>query len=122
MIILSVKSFLGSFLHALAGILHVIKTQRNMKVHMVAALLVVTVGFFLRLSPVDWLAISFAVFFVLVAEVINTAIEAAIDLCSPKQHPLAKAAKDCAAGAVLLAAINSIIVAYLVLWPKIFSH
>ncbi|AEG59427.1 diacylglycerol kinase family protein [Desulforamulus ruminis] len=116
--ILSRKPFYRSFLYALAGILHALKTQRNMKVHMVATFLVVTVGLFLRLSRGEWLAITFAVFLVLMAEMLNTAIEAALDLYCPRQHPLAKIAKDCAAGAVLLAAINSIIVAYLVLWPK----
>ncbi|GAB6180073.1 hypothetical protein JCM14036_13920 [Desulfotomaculum defluvii] len=112
-------SFLKSFGYALAGIYYVLKTQRNMKVHMVATLLVVTVGLFLRISSEEWVDIIFAIFLVLAAECINTAIEAAIDLASPKQHHLAKISKDCAAGAVLLLALNSMVVAYLILWPKI---
>lgn len=111
--------FLRNFGYAFEGIYHVLKTQRNMKVHLAATLLVAAVGLFLRLSVYEWLAVSFAIFFVLAAECINTAIEAIIDLVSPQSHPLAKIAKDCAAGAVLLAAINSLVVAYLVLEPKI---
>lgn len=111
--------FLRSFGYAIEGIVHVLKTQRNMKVHLTATLVVATVGLFLRLSLYEWLAVSFTIFFVLAAECINTAIEAIIDLVSPKAHPLAKIAKDCAAGAVLLAAINSVVVALLVFGPKI---
>lgn len=115
------KDFLKSFGYALAGIGFVLRSQRNMKVHFVATLLVVTVGLFLRLSPSEWVDIAFAILFVLAAECINTAIEAMADLSSPQKHPLAKIAKDCAAGAVLLAAINSLLVAYFILWPKILS-
>ncbi|MCL4441173.1 MAG: diacylglycerol kinase family protein [Firmicutes bacterium] len=113
--------FLKSFGHALSGILYALRTQRNMKVHFVAAILVVTVSLFLRLSSSEWVDVIFAIFFVLAAECANTAIEAVVDLSSPQKHPLAKTAKDCAAGAVLLAAINALMVAYFVLWPKILK-
>lgn len=109
---------LRSFGYAIEGIWHVLRTQRNMKVHLAATLLVVAVGLFLRLSLTDWVAVSFAIFFVLAAECANTAIEAIIDLLSPNPHPLAKIAKDCAAGAVLLAALNSLVVAYFVFGAK----
>ncbi|MEG6520781.1 diacylglycerol kinase [Desulfotomaculum sp. 1211_IL3151] len=112
-------SFLKNFGYALAGIGHAIKTQRNMKVHLVATILVVTVGLFLRISKQEWVDICFAIFLVLAAECINTAIEAVVNLTSPQKHPLAKIAKDCAAGAVLLLALNSVVVAYLILWPKL---
>ncbi|MEW6696359.1 MAG: diacylglycerol kinase family protein [Bacillota bacterium] len=115
------KGFLKSFGYALEGTVFVLRSQRNMKVHFVATLLVVTVGLFLRLSASEWVDIIFAVFFVLAAECINTAIEALVDLSSPQKQPLAKIAKDCAAGAVLLAAINSLLAAYFILWPKILG-
>ncbi|SHF48412.1 diacylglycerol kinase family protein [Desulforamulus putei] len=115
------KGFIRSFGYALAGILYAFRTQRNMKVHFAAAISVVTVGLFLRLSPSEWVDVIFAIIFVLAAECINTAVEAAVDVSSPHKHPLAKAAKDCAAGAVLLAAINSLLVAYFILWPKILK-
>jgi len=93
-----------------------------MQVHLAASLLVVGVGLFLHLSFFEWVAVVFAVFFVLAAETVNTAIEAVVDLCTSEIHPLAKVAKDCAAGAVLLAVINSLVVAYLVLWPHIKAY
>nr|WP_156779759.1 diacylglycerol kinase family protein [Desulforamulus reducens] len=120
------KDFVKSFTFALAGIWYVFRTQRNMQVHFTAALLAVTVSLFLRLSPLEWGLVFFAIFMVILTECINTAIEAVVNLVSPEFHPLAKIAKDCAAGAVLLAAISSLVVAYLILWPKIiilfFSH
>ncbi|WP_304543971.1 diacylglycerol kinase family protein [Desulforamulus aquiferis] len=115
------KGILSSFGYALRGIIYVIGTQRNMKVHLTAALLVVTVGLFLHLTSIEWLSICSAIFLVLIAESLNTAIEAAVDLATSERHPLAGIAKDCAAGAVLLAAIYSLVVAYLVFWPKISS-
>lgn len=113
--------FLRSFGYALEGIFHVLRTQRNMKVHLAATLLVAAVGLFLRLSNAEWLSVSFAIFFVLAAECLNTAIEAIVDLVSPQHHPLAKIAKDCAAGAVLLAAMYSLVVAYFVFGPKLMK-
>lgn len=113
------RGILSSFGCALKGIFYVIRTQRNMKVHLAAAFLVMTVGLFLHLTTSEWLSVNFAIFLVLFAEAINTAIEAAIDLTTKEKHPLAGVAKDCAAGAVLLAVINSLIVAYLVFWPKL---
>ncbi|SHH12555.1 diacylglycerol kinase (ATP) [Desulforamulus hydrothermalis Lam5 = DSM 18033] len=113
------KGFVKSFGCALAGILYTLRTQRNMKIHFAAALWVVTVGIFLDLTAAEWTDITLAVFFVLAAECINTAVEAAVNLCSPHRHHLAKAAKDCAAGAVLLAAMHALLVAFFILWPKI---
>ncbi|RYD04090.1 hypothetical protein N752_16030 [Desulforamulus aquiferis] len=78
-------------------------------------------GPFLHLTSMEWLSLCSAIFLVLIAESLNTAIEAAVDLTTDEQHPLAGIAKDCAAGAVLLAAIYSLVVAYLVFWPKISS-
>lgn len=114
MIILNQRSFFSSFGYALTGIVTVFRTQRNMKVHGVAAILAVTMGLFLRLSTIEWVAIVCSIFFVLAAEAVNTAIEAAVNLCTEEFHPWAKVAKDCAAGAVLLAAVNSVIVGILV--------
>lgn len=114
------KIFFRSFYCALAGINHTLRSQRNMQVHLVAAVLVVTVGLFLRFSQTEWISISFAIFFVLAAECFNTAMEAVVDLTTREMKPLARIAKDCAAGAVLLAALNSLVVAYFVIWPKLW--
>ncbi|SHK79729.1 diacylglycerol kinase family protein [Desulforamulus aeronauticus] len=116
------KGLLKSFTFALAGIWYVVRTQKNMKVHFTAALLAVVVSLFLCLSPLEWGLVFSAIFMVLLTECINTAIEAVVDLISPKFHPLAKIAKDCAAGAVLLAAVYSLAVAGLVLLPKVWGR
>lgn len=113
------KGWLATFKYALAGVLYVLRTQRNMRVHLAAVFLVLGVGSFLHLSGMEWVAISLSVFLVLAAEMFNTAIEAVVDLCSPQVHPLAKVAKDVAAGAVLLAAVNALVVGYLIIWPKL---
>ncbi|AQS59897.1 diacylglycerol kinase family protein [Desulforamulus ferrireducens] len=115
------KGFLRSFTFALAGIRHVLRTQRNMKVHFAAATLAVAVGLFLHLSGFEWVLIFSAIFMVILTECINTAIEAMVDLVSPEYHPLAKIAKDCAAGAVLLAAMYALVVAGVILLPKLWG-
>ena len=114
------KGFLRSFTYALAGIMYAFRSQRNMKVHFTAALLAVAVSLFLPLSYFEWGLVFSAIFMVILTECINTAIEAVVDLVSPQSHPLAKIAKDCAAGAVLLAALYSLVVAGLVLLPKVW--
>lgn len=113
---------LRSFGYAFAGISYVIRTQRNMQIHMATASLVVMAGYLFELSMPEWLSIIFAIFLVLFSEIINTAIEAAVDLTTAEVHPLACVAKDCAAAAVLLAAVNSLIIGFLVFWPRLSSR
>jgi diacylglycerol kinase (ATP) len=86
-----------------------------MRTHFISAVLVLLVALFLRISPVEFALLALSVLFVLCAELFNTAIEAAVDLVSPEFHPLAKIAKDTAAGAVLLAASGAGITGYLIL-------
>jgi len=86
-----------------------------MRTHFIAAVVVLLVALFLRVTPVEFALLALSVLFVLFAELINTAVEAAVDLVSPEFHPLAKIAKDTAAGAVLLAACGAGITGYLIL-------
>lgn len=86
-----------------------------MRTHFIAAVVVLLVALFLRVSAVEFALLALSVLFVLCAELINTAVEAAVDLVSPGFHPLAKIAKDTAAGAVLLAACGAGITGYLIL-------
>lgn len=116
---MEVHKFLRSFNYAVAGIIHSLKTQRNMRIHFTAALFVLGLGLYLRVDSRDMLFVFFAIAFVIIAEMINTAIEAVIDLYTQNYHPLARAAKDIAAGAVLIAALNSIVVAYIVFYPRL---
>ena len=95
------------------------QTQHNARIHAVATILVVAAGALLRISPTDWVLIALAVACVWATEALNTSIEFLVDLASPDLHPLAAKAKDVAAGAVLIAAIGSLIVGALVFGPHI---
>ena len=97
------SGFLRGFSFAGQGVWHVVRTQRNMRVHLLAASAAVVAGLVLRISAVDWACILAAIGLVLTAEALNTVVEALVDLCTGEFHPLAKIAKDAAAGAVLIA-------------------
>ncbi|MDD5556900.1 MAG: diacylglycerol kinase [bacterium] len=103
-----------SFNCAIEGILYVLKTQRNMRIHFGASGAIIVLAIALNLSRTDLLFICLAVFFVLFAEMVNTAAELTIDLISDTFHPLARLVKDIGAGAVLIASVNSIVIGYLV--------
>lgn len=113
----SATAFVRSFSYAGQGVWHVVRTERNMRVHLIATVIVVTAGAVLRISAADWAAITLAVGLVLVAEIFNTVVESIVDLYSGEYHPLAKVAKDGAAGAVLVASIAAIGVAVAVFVP-----
>ena len=93
--------FLESFGYALCGIRTVVTRERNIKVMLVAAVLAVVAGLVLRLDALSWVAVVCMIGMVLAGEMLNTAVEAVVDLASPDVHPLAKIAKDVAAGAML---------------------
>ncbi|MDA8414709.1 MAG: diacylglycerol kinase [Desulfobacteraceae bacterium] len=97
------------------GILLAARTEKHMRAHFIAALVVLLASLFLRVSPLEFALLALSILFVLFAELINTAIEAVVDLLSPDFHPLAKTAKDTAAGAVLIAACGAGIMGYLIL-------
>ena len=110
-----------SFVHAADGIAQTFRAERNFRFHCVAALAVVIAGFALHLPPLRFVAVLLAIAFVLVAELFNTATEAAVDLFCPAHHPLAKRAKDAAAGAVLVAAVVAALVGGIVFLPAFSS-
>jgi diacylglycerol kinase (ATP) len=107
-------SVVTSFNYAFEGVLYVVRTQRNMRVHFAVALAILPVGVLLGVTRFELLAVMLAVSFVLITEMINTAMEKAIDVATNSFDPLARVAKDVAAGAVLVAAVNAIFVGYLV--------
>src|SRR3954468_4796686 len=111
-------SLIQSFNYAFEGIIHVLRTQRNMRIHFAVALIVLIAGLAVDVSQRELIALLLAIAFVLIAEMINTALEAAIDVATPSFDPMAKLAKDIAAGAVLIAAINAVAVGYLVFSGK----
>jgi len=99
---------------AFEGIIHVLRTQRNMRIHVLAAAVVLIAGLATDVDRLELIALLLAIAFVLIAEMINTAIEAAIDVATTAFDPMAKLAKDIAAGAVLIATVNAIAIGYLV--------
>ena len=115
----SVSAFLRSFTFAWQGVWHAVRTGRNMRVHLAAALAAVIAGAVLGISAVQWACVALAIGTVLVAEIFNTVIEAMIDLQTQQFHPLAKIAKDGAAGAVLVASIAAAGVAVAVFLPRL---
>jgi diacylglycerol kinase (ATP) len=107
-------SLIQSFNYAFEGIIHVLRTQRNMRIHFGIALIVLIAGLAVDVSRLELIALLLAIAFVLIAEMINTALEAAIDVATTSFDPMAKLAKDIAAGAVLIATVNAIAIGYLV--------
>jgi diacylglycerol kinase len=112
---------LRSFGHAFRGLKVLLQTQHNARIHAVATLLVLAAGALFGISPVEWAVVALAVAGVWAAEALNTAIEFLVDLASPELHPLAAKAKDVAAGAVLVAAIGSLVVGALVFGPHVLK-
>lgn len=108
-----------SFAYAFQGLLYVLRTQRHMRFHFVAAILALLVAALLGLSKIETVILFLTITLVLIAEMINTCLECIVDMVREDFHPLAKVAKDVAAGCVLIAAANSLVVALVILFPKI---
>jgi diacylglycerol kinase len=115
------EAFLRSFVYAWAGLVYAIRTQRNARVHALIGAAAIILGVLLRISPVEFAMIFVAITLVFIAEMFNTVAEACIDLVTREYHPLAKIAKDVAAGAVLLNAILSVIIGILVFGPHLLA-
>jgi diacylglycerol kinase (ATP) len=112
-------SVLQSFNFAFEGIIHVLRTQRNMRIHFMIAAGVLIGALIVGVSRLELVILLMAISFVLIAEMINSALEAGIDVATTSFDPLAKLAKDIAAGAVLIATINALAVGYLVFVDRI---
>jgi len=115
------RSRANAFRYAFTGWWFVIRTQRNAWIHAVISITVIGVSFWLQLSLQDWALIILTIAIVWIAEFLNTALEAVVDLASPQQHPLARVGKDVGAAAVLIAAIASIVVGILILGPPLWE-
>lgn len=112
-------SLLHSFNHAFQGLVYAVRHQRNMRIHVVVAFLVLVGSVLLNVSRLELIAIFIAIAFVLIAEMVNSAVEAVVDIATDEVDPRAKIAKDMAAGAVLVAAITALVVAYFVLADRL---
>lgn len=114
-------SMTEAFSCAFNGIGHAFNTQRNFKVHTVFAIAAIILGFILQIPQSSWLAVIICIIVVFSLEVLNTSIESIVDMTSPQWHLLAMHAKDCSAGAVLVAAIGSLVVACVVYIPAFLA-
>jgi diacylglycerol kinase len=112
-------SLVSSFRNALAGLSELLRSQRNARIHLAITLAVIGVAAWLRLPARDWALLAVAAALVWTSELINTALEAIVDLASPGWLPLARSAKDLSAAAVLVAAVGAAVVGLLVLGPPL---
>lgn len=113
------KKMVDSFNHAIDGIIYTVRTQRNMRIHMIITLFILMACLLFDVSKVEFLILAITITMVIGAELFNTAIEATVDMTTNYYHPLAKIAKNVAAGAVLLTAINAVFVGYIIFWDKL---
>ncbi|MDQ2808255.1 MAG: diacylglycerol kinase family protein [Chloroflexota bacterium] len=117
-------TLVSSFRFAFAGLTYVARTQRNFRIHLTLGTLATGLGVVCGFAPLEWAVLAGIITLVLFAEMLNTVVEAAVDLASPGYHPLAKVAKDVAAGAVLLTALGAVVAGLCLFGPHLllFYH
>lgn len=115
------RNFADACKNAVNGIGYSIKSQRNIRIQLVMAIIIIIIGFIAKLNTFECIVLTFAICLVIIAEMINTAIETTVDLYTDKYHPKAKLAKDVGAGAVVISAINALVVAYFLFFDRIVA-
>lgn len=115
------KKFINSFKYPISGLGYAYRNEQNLAVDVGVAAIVIILGIIFKISMTEWAILSLTVGLVISLELVNTAIEAVVDLVTEKYHPLAKVAKDTSAAAVLILAIVSIIEGIIIFLPKIIN-
>ena len=115
------KNLLDSFKHAFEGLFYGIKSTKNLQIDIFVVVVVIIFGFVFKISLIEWISLVICFGLVMCLELVNTAIEEAVNLAMPNTHPVAKISKDVAAGAVLLGALMSVVVGFIVFLPKIID-
>ncbi|WP_040207954.1 diacylglycerol kinase family protein [Neobacillus jeddahensis] len=110
---------MNAFSFATAGILTALKMERNMRFHLISSLIVLIVSFYFSITKIEWVIILFAIGGMFALELMNTAIERVVDLVTAEYHPLAKQAKDIAAGAVFVYAVLSVVIGIIIFIPYV---
>lgn len=110
---------IDSFGYAIAGIFFCLRHERNMKIHYLAAVIVICCGFYFPITKIEWIVLLIVIGIVMSLEMVNTAVEKTVDLATADIHPFAKVAKDVAAGAVLLFAIIAVIIGAIIFLPYV---
>lgn len=114
--------FIDSLNCAIDGVLYTAHTQKHMRNHFIASIFVLILSLILRVSAVEFILLAISISFVLFAEMMNTAVEAVVDMVTTDYHPMAKAAKDVAAGSVLLSVVGAVVTGYVILSGRIFPR
>ncbi len=115
------KNVISSFKYAFQGMFSALKTERNLKIHVTIMILVIIAGIVLKISKIEWIICIILFGLVIGGEMLNSAIETVVDIAMPDINPKAKFAKDAAAGAVLVFAIASAIIGFMIFGPKIIA-
>lgn len=115
------KKLMNSFKYAIDGIIASFKTEKNMKLHILAMILVILLGIIVKLSKLEWIICIILFAIVIAGELFNTAIETTVDIAMPYRNEKAKLAKDVSAGAVLIIALASAIIGGIIFIPKILG-
>ncbi len=115
----SIRKRLASFKYAFTGLGSLFKHEHNARLHLVAALLAIAMGFILAISPVEWMILVIIIAMVFITEILNSAIESLSDYVSPEYSEIIKRVKDYCAAAVLIAAITSVIAGLIIFLPKV---
>jgi undecaprenol kinase len=115
------QPLLKAFANAFDGIKAALKSERNMKIHFISSFLAIGASFYFSITKIEWLFILFAIGGMFALELVNTAIERVVDLVTSERHPLAKQAKDIAAGAVIIYAILSVIIGSMIFFPYVLK-
>ncbi len=115
------EKFINSFRYAFEGLAYCLKTQRNIRIHAVAAVLVLILSAVVRVSVSELLVLLTVISLVIISEILNTAIETVVDMISSNYHPLAAIAKNVAAGAVLIASINAAVIGLIIFGKRILA-
>lgn len=118
---LGIKKQINNFKYCFTGIGYALKNEQSMISHFIIAIITVGMGFFFKISKMEWICVVFCIGLVVSLELINTAVEAACDVAMPDLHPLVKIAKDSSAAAVLIGAITALIIGILIFLPKILQ-
>ncbi len=115
------KNVISSFKYAFQGMFSALKTERNLKIHVTIMMLVIIAGIVLKISKIEWIICIILFGLVIGGEMLNSAIETVVDIAMPDINPKAKFAKDAAAGAVLVFAIASAIIGFMIFGPKLIA-
>ncbi|MFF2447594.1 diacylglycerol kinase family protein [Neobacillus sp. NPDC058068] len=114
-------SFISSLSYAISGVNIALKAERNMRIHFISSIIVLLGSYYFSITKIEWLFILFAIGGMFALELVNTAIERVVDLVTGEYHPLAKQAKDLAAGAVLVYAVLSVAIGMIIFFPYILN-